>query len=66
MIMCVNIAHRLLCEANSQGQEFMGKLRFFHPEMISAQFLWGNVCLWEELKRDVKNSILKFLREPSI
>ena len=27
----------------------MWKLLLFHPEMISAQFLWGNVFLKEEL-----------------
>ena len=47
----------------------MGKLLLlFHPEMISAQFLWGNVFLREELyyKQMQKIQILKFLRAPSI
>ena len=34
----------------------MGKLLLFQPEMISAQFLLGNVFLMEELLRDVKYS----------
>ena len=34
----------------------MGKLLLFHPEMISAQFLWGNVFLREELQTDAKKS----------
>ena len=29
--------------------EFMGKLVLFQPEMVSAQFLWGNVFFREEL-----------------
>ena len=33
----------------------------FHREMISAEFLWGNVLLGEKLQKDAKkNLILKF------
>ena len=46
----------------------MGKLLIFHPEMISAQFLWGNVFLREELQTELKEKpqILTFLRAPAI
>ena len=37
----------------------MEKLLLFHPEMISTNFLWGNVFLRETLLTDVKNSNLK-------
>ena len=37
----------------------MEKLLLFHPEMISAHFLWENVFLREDLLTDVKNSNFK-------
>ena len=45
---------------NSRTQEFMEKLLLFHPEMISAHFLWGNVFLREDLLTDVRKLNFKF------
>ena len=45
--LCVLILlHRQLCSIiNSWTLEFMRKLLLFQAEIISAQFLWGNVFL---------------------
>ena len=37
----------------------MEKMLLFHPEMISAQFLWGNVFFRKDLLTDVKKSNFK-------
>ena len=42
----------------------MEKLLLFHPEIISAHFLWGNVFLREDLLTDVKNSNFKIFESP--
>ena len=55
------LLHRLLCLIKSRTQEFLQKLLLFHPEIISAQFLWENVFLSGELFIDVKNSNFKIL-----
>ena len=39
------LLNKLLCWINSLTREFMGKLFLFEPEMISAQFLSGNITL---------------------
>ena len=44
-----------IIKPTTQTQEFMVKLLLFHPEMVSTQFVWGNVFFGEELWTVVKN-----------
>ena len=51
--LCVfHCSHKLLC----CRRKFLWKLLSFHTEMISAQFLWRNVLLRRELRKDAKSS----------